>query len=233
MFMAAFRACHPAVESHVFRVPRKLTRESPGMASFRSSRRLPQISSPASTLTPVMLAPGRARLPTMPTLAGSLVTATTGILPVADWKMQHHGHADRENHLRFQLDHMAGQRGIVLFLPFAGKELQYKISSFVITQPADLLKERHGSRPSSYLSHGARRHDERDAVDLRWLLRARRLRTSERRAADQGDEVPASHSTHSSKMTRLGYQMISCRGAQAIAASQTTAYCPVQVGVTL
>jgi len=59
MFMAAFRACHPTLESHKFRVPRKLTPESPGMASFRSSRRLPQISSPTSTLTPVMLAPGR------------------------------------------------------------------------------------------------------------------------------------------------------------------------------
>jgi hypothetical protein len=92
--------------------------------------------------------------------------------------MQHHGHVARENQVRFQLDHMAGQRGIALFLPFAGKDLHYKISSFDITQPAHLLEEHHGSRTSSYLSHGAGRHDVRDAVYLRWLLRTRRSRTS-------------------------------------------------------
>jgi hypothetical protein len=84
-------------------------------------------------------------------------------------ELQHHGQAAREYHVRFQLNHMVGQGGISLFLPFAGKELYCKISSFDITQPADLLKE----RTSPYLSHGARRRDERDAVYFRWLLRAR------------------------------------------------------------
>src|SRR5262249_29106324 len=55
---------------------------------------LAQISSPASTLTPVMLPPGRARLVTMPKGTGSAMLATTGIVCVAALKLRTRREAD-------------------------------------------------------------------------------------------------------------------------------------------
>jgi hypothetical protein len=57
--------------------------DSDGMTCWNSSKRLPQISNPGSTLTPMRFPPGRAKLGTSPSATGSLVTATMGIVDVA------------------------------------------------------------------------------------------------------------------------------------------------------
>src|SRR5215469_12837832 len=59
------------------------TLDSFGLTSFKSSRRFPQISIPASTLTPVKLPPGRAKLFTRPNPMGSTTIPTRGIVAVA------------------------------------------------------------------------------------------------------------------------------------------------------
>ena len=53
------------------------------MASFSSSRRFAQISTPASSVMPVRLPPGRARLVTSPAFSGSSMNATIGMVLVA------------------------------------------------------------------------------------------------------------------------------------------------------
>ena len=57
------------------------------MASFSISRRFHQISIPGSSVMPVRLPPGRARLLTRPAFNGSNMNATTGIVLVARLKV--------------------------------------------------------------------------------------------------------------------------------------------------
>ena len=59
------------VGSHGRREARYPTFDVPGTTSRNRSRRLPQISSPPSVLTPVILPPGLAKLSTMPKRTGS------------------------------------------------------------------------------------------------------------------------------------------------------------------
>jgi hypothetical protein len=81
--LAASRTLTPPNSSHTVRDPRNRVLDSFGIASSRNPRRFPQISDPASTLTPVILPPSRARLGTSPETIGSPATATIGIVDVA------------------------------------------------------------------------------------------------------------------------------------------------------
>src|SRR5712664_2536727 len=65
-FAPPLASLSPPAFSQVTCLPTKTTLTSLGTAWASSSRRLAQISSPASTLTPVMLPPGRAMLDTIP-----------------------------------------------------------------------------------------------------------------------------------------------------------------------
>jgi len=54
-----------------------------GIASTSSPIRFPVISNPPAIVTPVILPPGRAMLPTSPEAIGSNITVTIGIVVVA------------------------------------------------------------------------------------------------------------------------------------------------------
>ena len=118
--------------SRTFRVSRIPNLVICGTASFNNWMRFAHWSPPTSTLTPVMLPPGRARLGTMPDSIGSPKIPTIGIVLVAALTIEHKEVADSDNQIWIPTNYLASEVRIMRCTPFAGISLDQEIAPFDI-----------------------------------------------------------------------------------------------------
>ena len=167
-------------------------RERFGSVSFSNSNRLPKISPPASTASPVTFPPGRARLATSPALTGSRpVVMTIGMVVVAFMAATVIGLIPVTNDVHAEPDQVCGKRRQPFHLAVGEAVLDDDILANAVAEAPQALFERFNEMERLLPGRDRQVSDPVDPPCR--LLRTRGQRPRRRRAAEKRDELAPSH----------------------------------------